>query len=319
MAFKCTQLKNKRFLRERWAEKELLAVNICLSNVSRLSVDMPRGGWIILLCFALAIAGCQTTTVSNKNTTKTFKTVVVDAGHGGKDPGAYRKFGPPEKAATLDVATRLSRKLRESEFNVVMTRTTDTFIPLDERVEIENSTPNSVFVSIHFNDSRRRGIKGFETYYYSPYAAELAQRVQNKLCTIPGAVNRGVHIANFRVIRKARCPAILVECGYLSNRAEGYEAQSADHRELLAEKISQAVLEARYGAGDYRALATSTPAPAATGTPPPAATSTSRSAPTGTSRSAATGTSRRPPPSSLPPPGEGPGGPGLAPSSLGEH
>ena len=76
-----------------------------------------------------------------------------------------------------------------------MTRTNDVFIPLDTRVDIENATLNSIFVSIHFNDSRRRGIKGFETYYHSPYAAELAQRVQNKLCAMPGAVNRGVHTA----------------------------------------------------------------------------------------------------------------------------
>src|SRR2546423_6308060 len=73
-----------------------------------------------------------------KNTSKTFKTVVVDAGHGGKDSGAYRRFGPPEKIATLDVAKRLDRKLRESQIKTVMTRSTDAFIPLDERVAIEN-------------------------------------------------------------------------------------------------------------------------------------------------------------------------------------
>ena len=102
--------------------------------------------------------------------------MVVDAGHGGRDSGAYRRYGPPEKVVTLDVATRLSRKLRESQFNVVMTRTSDVFIPLDTRVDIENSTPNSIFVSIHFNDSRRRGVKGFETYYHSPYAAGVGAK-----------------------------------------------------------------------------------------------------------------------------------------------
>src|SRR5438093_9476427 len=99
-----------------------------------------------------------------KDKTKTFKTVVVDAGHGGKDSGAYRRSGPPEKMATLDVAERLDRKLRESQLKTVMTRSSDVFIPLDERVAIENSQKNAIFVSIHFNDSRRRGIHGFETY-----------------------------------------------------------------------------------------------------------------------------------------------------------
>ena len=230
----------------------------------RLSVvHMPGYSHIGFLLVALALASCQTVSKEQrKNTSRTFNTVVVDAGHGGKDSGAYRRFGPPEKIATLDVATRLSQKLRESQFKVVMTRTNDTFIPLDTRVDIENATPKSVFVSIHFNDSRRRGIKGFETYYHSPYAAELAQRVQDKLCTISGSVNRGVHTANFRVIRKATYPAILVECGYLSNR---------EYRDGLADKIAEAIVEERFGAGVYRAASTGSvgsPAPNPSPAPP---------------------------------------------------
>src|SRR6266540_889417 len=118
---------------------------------------------VVLIALLPACASMRTAKV--KNTSNTFATVVVDAGHGGRDSGAYRRYGPPEKTVTLDVAIRLSRKLRESQFNVVMTRTNDVFIPLDTRVDVENSTANSVFVSIHFNDSRRRGVKGFETYY----------------------------------------------------------------------------------------------------------------------------------------------------------
>ena len=237
----------------------------------RLSVvHMPRCSRIIFVLVALALASCQTISKEQrKNTSRTFSTVVVDAGHGGKDSGAYRRFGPPEKIATLDVATRLSQKLRESQFKTVMTRTNDVFIPLDTRVDIENATPNSIFVSIHFNDSRRRGVKGFETYYHSPYAADLAQRVQNKLCSIPGAVNRGVHTANFRVIRKGVYPAILVECGFLSNRAEGYEARSKDYRERLADKIAEAIVEERYGAGVYRAASIGTVRPPTPNVPPP--------------------------------------------------
>src|SRR5205823_14292427 len=122
----------------------------------------------------------------------------------------YRRIGKIVKVVTLDVGTRLSRKVRDSQLIIVMTRTNDVFIPLDTRVDIENSTPNSIFVSNHFNDSRRRGVKGFETYYHSPYAAELAQNIQNRLCSLNGAVNRGVHTADFRVVRKALYPAVLV-------------------------------------------------------------------------------------------------------------
>jgi N-acetylmuramoyl-L-alanine amidase len=189
---------------------------------------------------------------ATKDTTKSFNTVVVDAGHGGKDNGAYRKSGGAEKIATLDVAKRLARKLRESDLKTVMTRSNDVFISLEERVAIENAQNNSVFVSIHFNDSRRRGIHGFETYYHSASSYDLAHRIQSKLMTIPHSANRGVHSANFRVLRLAKYPAVLVECGFLSNRYEGGEAQDSDYREALADRIAEAIVEQRYGAGVYR-------------------------------------------------------------------
>src|SRR2546430_4482685 len=188
-----------------------------------------------------------------KDTSKSFRTVVVDAGHGGKDNGAYRKFGGAEKIANLDVAKRLSRKLRESELKIVMTRSTDVFIPLEQRVEIENAQKNSIFVSIHFNDSRRRAVHGFETYYHSASSAALARRIQSKLTTISRGSDRGVHTANFRVLRLAAYPAVLVECGFLSNRADGKQARDSDYRDLLADKIAEAIVEQRYGSGVYRA------------------------------------------------------------------
>src|SRR5437870_6523414 len=203
--------------------------------------------WILLLVSSLFLAACATAPrpaeVGTKDTSKSFSTVVVDAGHGGKDNGAYRKFGGAEKIATLDVATRLARKLRESDLKIVMTRSTDVFIPLEERVAIENAQKNSIFVSIHFNDSRRRGIHGFETYYHSANSSDLAHRIQSKLMTIPHSANRGVHTANFRVLRLAKYPAVLVECGFLSNRLEGGEARDAEYRETLADRIAEAVVE----------------------------------------------------------------------------
>ncbi|MEP6777457.1 MAG: N-acetylmuramoyl-L-alanine amidase [Chthoniobacterales bacterium] len=201
----------------------------------------------------LFLTSCGTARDTVKNTTRTFTTVVVDAGHGGKDSGAFRRSGPSEKSATLDVALRLSRKLKESQFRTVLTRSNDIFIPLDERASISNSQRNAIFVSVHFNDSSRRGIRGFETYYHSPVAAGLAQRIQQKLLTLPGAVNRGVRTANFRVLRNARYPAVLVECGFLSNRREGGEARSVGYRDQLADKIAEAIVEQRYGKGVYDA------------------------------------------------------------------
>lgn len=201
-----------------------------------------------LIGIIAASAGCSTFTGTKvRDTSKTFATVVVDAGHGGKDNGAFRRNGPPEKAVALDVAQRLDRKLRDSRIRTVMTRDSDVFIPLDERVAIENAQKNAVFVSIHFNDSRRRVVRGFETYYHSAASFDLANQIQAKLMTIPNSANRGVHIANYRVLRKATIPAVLVECGYLSNRSEANQAGDSEYRELLADRIAQAIVEQRYG------------------------------------------------------------------------
>jgi len=203
------------------------------------------------------LASCGTVEQARvKDTTRSFTTVVVDAGHGGKDNGAFRRYGGAEKNATLDVATRLAAKLRESQFRVVMTRSSDVFIPLDDRAAISNRQKNAIFVSVHFNDSGRRGIRGFETYYHSSVARPLAYRIQEHLMTLPGAANRGVKTANFRVLRKAEYPAVLVECGFLSNRKEGAAARSASRRDDLADKIAEAIVDERYGKGTYRAPAT---------------------------------------------------------------
>jgi N-acetylmuramoyl-L-alanine amidase len=196
---------------------------------------------VLALGLLVLLAGCATAPKAAKNTSKTFTTVVVDAGHGGKDNGAYRRYGPPEKMVALDV---------------------------DQRVAIENSQKNAIFVSIHFNDSRRRGVHGFETYYHSADSSELANRIQSKLMTIPHSMNRGVHTANFRVLRLAYYPAVLVECGFLSNRSEGNQARDAEYRELLSERIAEAIVEHRYGPGVYHAspqVAAAQPQPASTG------------------------------------------------------
>src|SRR6185369_5191096 len=129
---------------------------------------------IVIFGFVASLAACSTVrTPGVKNTSKTFSTVVVDAGHGGKDSGAYRRYGPPEKMVALDVAQRLEKKLCESQIKTVMTRDSDVFIPLNDRVAVENKEKNAVFVSIHFNDSRNGKRREFETYFNSGASFDL--------------------------------------------------------------------------------------------------------------------------------------------------
>ena len=169
---------------------------------------------IVTLAFVALLGACSTVRTSGvRNTSKTFSTVVVDAGHGGYDSGASRHYGPPEKMVTLDVAQRLERKLRESKINTVMTRDSDVFIPLDDRVAMENNQKDAVFVSIHFNDSPKRRTHGFETYYHSGPSVDLADRIQQKLMAIPNSANGGVHTAIFGCSASPTAPRSLWNAG----------------------------------------------------------------------------------------------------------
>ncbi len=113
-----------------------------------------------------------------------IRKVVVDAGHGGNDPGAMGRSGLREKDVNLDIAIRLSKLLRERGIEVVMTRSTDKFIPLPRRVEIANNSRADLFISIHSNANRVRSLKGFEVYYVSP-AADDSKRALTSARTVP--------------------------------------------------------------------------------------------------------------------------------------
>ena len=97
-----------------------------------------------------------------------IRKVVIDAGHGGNDPGAIGKTGVQEKNVNLDIAKRLGKLLSDAGFQVVFTRSRDNFIPLEQRVGIANSSGADLFLSIHSNANRVKGLNGFEVYYVSP-------------------------------------------------------------------------------------------------------------------------------------------------------
>ncbi|MFA5062850.1 MAG: N-acetylmuramoyl-L-alanine amidase [Candidatus Omnitrophota bacterium] len=106
--------------------------------------------------------------VSTFPISRKIRKIVVDAGHGGNDPGAIGRTGLREKDVNLDIAKRLALLLKSEGVNVVMTRSTDRFIPLGARVEITNKSKANLFVSIHSNANRTRSMNGFEVYYVAP-------------------------------------------------------------------------------------------------------------------------------------------------------
>ena len=111
---------------------------------------------------------------------KKFHKIIVDAGHGGKDPGARGKSGVKEKYVVLDIAKRLKWNLSKSGFDVVMTRETDEFITLEKRTEIATRAQADLFVSIHANASQSRNVDGFEVYYMAEFLMKDKKEVQRQ-------------------------------------------------------------------------------------------------------------------------------------------
>lgn len=209
-------------------------------------------------------------------------TVILDPGHGGKDEGASH-FDLREKDICLDVAERTARQLRARGVKVVMTRTTDEFIPLPERSAIANRHPNSVFVSIHINAvDNKPQVAGIETFIlakemtdeirsraavgrYSVGGADaeqgrqtlenlmgrcrsrssaLAASLQRAMCGRLGEPDRGVKSANLAVLRETYFgPAALVELGFLTNAGTAQRMRGEDWRRRAAEAICEGVCD----------------------------------------------------------------------------
>ena len=147
-----------------------------------------------------------------------------------------------------------------------MTRNSDTFIELNDRARISNRQDNAIFVSVHFNYSPRRKISGAEVYYRSSVSRPLAQRILAKIDAIPGRSARDVKTANFRVLKLNQYPAVLVECGYFTNRSEGPRCASTKHHEELARAIASAIIESR---GPLKSATVQAPAEPAAPAPVP--------------------------------------------------
>ena len=168
-------------------------------------------------------------------------TVVIDAGHGGYDRGGIPGQRVSEKDMTLDVARRLRSVLAASGYRVVMTRDSDVFVPLGTRCAIANAYRNALFVCVHFNSATRRGASGIETYFYSRDSLALASAIHHYVTGGAPSENRGVRRRGYYVLRRTNIPAVLVECGFLTNPTEASYAQTASYRQKLAEAIATGV------------------------------------------------------------------------------
>jgi len=179
-----------------------------------------------------------------------FTTVILDAGHGGKDSGAVSPYtGQKEKDLTLDMVKRIRAEL-SGDFRTLLMRSDDTFVELDDRVVQANRSGAAVLVSVHFN-SGPSNIRGPETYFWRVDSHGLATRLQRAMVALCPAQkdNRGLVRRRLRLTRNPEIPCVLLEGGYLSSPAESRLVADPLYRQRLARVIATAI-RAQSASGD---------------------------------------------------------------------
>ena len=210
----------------------------------------------------------------------TAKTIVIDPGHGGKDPGALGRGTLREKNIVLSISEKLRKILTQKGYTVLMTRDTNRYIPLKGRTAFATQHKADLFLSIHANGSKSLKARGIETYYLSVTSTDkaseelaarenadsgygiqeleallkgiiqesksedskrLARHVQQALIQATGAVDRGVKHARFVVLIGTNVPAILIETGFVSNPTEGRKLKTSAYQHKIATAIAQGI------------------------------------------------------------------------------
>ncbi len=168
--------------------------------------------------------------------------VIVDPGHGGKDPGAIGIGGLREKDIILPIAQQVARLLEQQGVQAVLTRESDYFVDLAPRVAMAERMDADLFVSIHANaiSLSRTDVSGLETYYY--LSQRLAQSIHNSILQAVNVNDRGVRKARFFVLRKASMPSVLVEVGFVTGREDAAKLSDPDYRSRMAQAIAQGIL-----------------------------------------------------------------------------
>jgi N-acetylmuramoyl-L-alanine amidase len=162
---------------------------------------------------------------------------VIDPGHGGKDPGAVRS-GVYEKTLTLDTAKKVAEQLHNKGASVTLTRMDDTFIPLEERVQISNSTNTDAFVSLHYNAFEDQSVRGIHTFYYDgDENRKFADTIHKSLINHVKLNDRGMKHTDFKVLKDNDQLAILLELGFMSNQEERKLVQTGKYQEKAAKGI----------------------------------------------------------------------------------
>ena len=170
--------------------------------------------------------------------------VVLDPGHGGSDPGAVGINGIQEKQVTLSIAQQVAAYLTQQGVQVVLTRTDDSDVELEPRVQMAEQDQATLFVSIHANSISldRPDVNGIETYYYSN-GEQMAQVIQDSIVQGTGMTNKGIHSARFYVLRRTSMPAVLIETGFVTGSDDAPHLANASFQSQMARSIAQGILQ----------------------------------------------------------------------------
>ncbi len=172
-------------------------------------------------------------------------TVVIDPGHGGKDPGAQSVLGYWEKELNLNISKKLANYLQQAGVDVVMTRDSDVYPTLEERAALANRVHADLFVSIHCDKNGDRVHRGFTIYRArsASSASKKAGRILEKHLSNAGISSKGVRSEDYRVLVQTQGPAVLVECGFMSNYDEAALLMDPWYQNKLARAIADGILE----------------------------------------------------------------------------
>jgi len=197
----------------------------------------------------LVLGGCaETPSAYAKAGPGHFSTVVIDAGHGGKDSGGVSGRGAriflQEKDLTLDTAKRVRDELRRAGLRTVMMREDDHFVELDDRVRFANRQgPGAVLVSIHYDAVSNHAMHGAKTFFWRADSHGLATRIQQQLVAATDETDQGVMRRRLRLTRNPDIPCVLCECAYVTNPAEAQKVATDRYRQRIAHGIAQGILE----------------------------------------------------------------------------
>ncbi|MBP1754314.1 MAG: putative rane protein [Firmicutes bacterium] len=220
--------------------------------------------FLVFICFACIVSSERFTSVMNykyeigsdKPLGKPI-TIVIDPGHGGRDPGKVGVNNALEKDVNLVIAMKLKNLLEQNDINVIMTRTEDVGLysdadsnkkraDMNARVHIIRDSGADLAISIHQNSFTEEYVKGAQVFYYSESAEgkRLAEITQTQIVkTIADGNHRKAKSnTNYFMLTKSNCPMVIVECGYMSNIREAALLNDEDYQEKMAYAIHLAIM-----------------------------------------------------------------------------